>query len=204
MKLLTLTTALFVAIIATNPSTVNAQQPEATAAGSSTSGGSIEPKKYYELTTADLQAHPVWALALDVRASDEADLDDDTSLVLPLPAEGKVRDAIVKDFMLYVRTTFTAKDGTTFTGMMKSNEGTGAEQTQPVIITPKGTVDLYHGYRTPPQSEVQERYSILGMGPEKLFPLKYEADVKFPGRATSGVLEGVYYLDEDKQVKWVK
>ena len=195
---------LFFCVMICGASSVVAEETATEKPAAQISQKDMKPKKFYELTESDLRNHPVWALALDVLSSEDVDLDGDTALVLPLPAEGNIRETIIKDLILYVRVTFTAKDGTKFTGMMKSNEGTGVEQTQPAIITDDGLVDFYHGYGTPPASEIQERYTALGIKPDQLFPLKYEADVKFLSRATGGTLEGVYFVDEDKKVKAVK
>jgi hypothetical protein len=72
----------------------------------------------------------------------------------------------------------------------------GVENDQPAIVTDHGQVAFYFGARMPGPEELTEAYTVLGVKPDQLFPLKYAPDISVQfGHSSGGVLEGFYFMD---------
>ena len=129
-----------------------------------------------------------------VESDDECD--DDTGLVVPLPPDPKLMDALFGTCICYVRTTFEAANGSRFPGMICSRDGEGVDAEQPILFTDAGQVDFYLGHagqNVPNLTEIADNYRKIGLTPDRLFPLTYAPDVSVPDGSPGGVLHGFYH-----------
>lgn len=170
----------------------------------------VDAKKYFRLTPADLLEHPIWVLAMDVATfsdTEEDDLDDDTGLVVPLPSDPGLVEQLFENCICYARARFVAANGRSFVGMMKCWGGEGVQGTHPTLVTDGGQVDFYWGIAKPSAEQIGAVYERLGASPGDLFPMTYQPDVPLPDGPSGGDLEGFYYRElrgEDDEVKFVR
>lgn len=174
----------------------------------------MEKKKYFELTAEDLRDHPIWVLAGDVNTFSEDDdeeqedgRDDDTNMVVPLPADLALRQTLFDNCICYARANFVATNGRRFVGMMKCWAGEGVEGTQPAIVTDQGQVHFYLTIHKPTVDELARDYARLGISAELLFPLEYCPEAFEGVDCPGGVLHGFYYMDsrgKETEIKSVR
>jgi hypothetical protein len=167
-------------------------------------------KKYYRLTPADLNEHPIWVLAMDLATFSEAKdegWDDDTGLVVPLPSDRSLVERLFENCICYARVRFVAANERQFTGMLKCWAGEGIESSHPTILTDDGQVDFYFGIVKPTAEQVAFGHARLGISSAELFPLTYHPDVSLPDGPPGGELEGFYYMElrgNDQEVMCVR
>jgi hypothetical protein len=157
-------------------------------------------KQVYDLTGADLEAHPVWEHCLD----EEGLPDQDEATVRPYDTGGKPLEYAG---MLVVRATLTLANGSPFAGYLyhvpdvpDSSYGPLANL-QPQIVTPEGQVMFWYGMVAPTREVMAEVYRKLGAGAAGVFPVRYASDVPLATGPISGELAGFYYL-VDKRKGW--
>lgn len=127
-------------------------------------------KQVYELTAADLEAHPVWEHCLEY--------------------EG----------MMVVRATLTLANGIRFPGLLYyapevPGQGYGPlANLQPQAITPQGQVMFWYGALTPTPEILAEAYGKLGADAKGVFPVRYASEVTLATGPISGEIPGFQYL----------
>jgi hypothetical protein len=147
-------------------------------------------RQVYELTSRDLEVHPVWEFALD--EEDEAGQDEAT--VRPHETDGALDP---RDGMFVVRARFKLADGTQVWGYVtppvEGERGLGT--LQPVVVARGGQTPFWCGLRTPEPHELAAHYALLGKSSAfQVFPATFESDVELVGGAVVGKLEGFVVL----------
>jgi hypothetical protein len=160
-------------------------------------------KQVYDLTAADLAAHPVWEHCLD----EEGLPNQDEATVRPFEKNG---EPLQYDGLLVVRATLTLANGTRFPGyvyyvpetppMGDVHYGPIADL-QPQAITPHGQVMFWYGALVPTREVIAEVYAKLGADAAGVFPVRYVSEVPLATGPISGELKGFYYL-VDKRKGW--
>src|SRR6185436_19790600 len=114
-------------------------------------------KSVSELSTGDLEAHPVWEFALD----EEGDEGQDETTVRPHPVSGEL-DPSAGMFVVCAR--FRLADGSEARGYLtppvQGDDSLGT--LQPVVVTGQGQVLFWWGSIFPPQEEIVASYQRLG------------------------------------------
>ncbi len=141
-------------------------------------------KQVYDLTAADLEAYPIWENCLDEEGLDG----QDEATVRPWLES---RTSVPRHGGLFVRATFTARDGTRFTGYFKPDAWDKPGYLQPTIITPAGQVNFWSGLAKPTRTQLRRAYERLGKRPEELFPLVFKSELTVPdGWSAGGTIPG--------------
>jgi len=148
-----------------------------------------------DLTVDDLAQHPLCVSVMDTYDDEDDEQDEDTRWAMtPYPKPYDPRQPLRMDFVCLVAAELTLADGDIFPGCLKAKGRgmIGVEDTQPVILTAQGQVDLYFGSRQPGDVETQiiQNYRILGKSAEQVFPLRYRSKVLLTGLA-GGPYEGI-------------
>jgi hypothetical protein len=153
-------------------------------------------KQVYDLTVADLEAHPVWEHCLD----EEGLPDQDEDTVRPYPTGGK---PLAYDGMLVARARLTLANGTRFTGYLyyvpelppgaATSYGPLADL-QPRIITPEGQVMFWYGGVAPGAELLAEAYRKLGARAGGVFPVRFACDLPLETGPLSGEIPGFQYI----------
>jgi hypothetical protein len=157
-------------------------------------------KQVYELTAADLQAHPVWEHCLD----EEGLPNQDEATVRPYDAGGKPLEYVG---LVVVRATLTLANGSGFPGYLYyAPEVPGSTygplaNLQPHIITPQGQVMFWYGGFAPAREAVAEAYRKLDADAASVFPIRFISEVPLATGPIRGELAGFYYL-ADKRTGW--
>lgn len=158
-------------------------------------------KQVYELTAADLEAHPVWEHCLD----EEGLPGQDEATVRPYDAGGRPLEYAAG--MLVVRATLTLAKGSRFPGYLYyvpdlpgSSYGPLANL-QPHIIAPEGQVMFWYGILAPTREIMAEAYRKLGAAAAGVFPVRFTSEVALAAGPISGELAGFCYL-ADKRTGW--
>ncbi|HEV3008815.1 MAG TPA: hypothetical protein VGX52_07265 [Burkholderiales bacterium] len=161
-------------------------------------------KQVYDLTAADLEAHPVWEHCLD----EEGLPNQDEATVRPYDTAGK--PVPFDAGLLVVRTTLTLANGTRYPGYLyytpeppaQAGPGYGPlANLQPQITTPEGQVMFWYGMLRPTPDVMAKAYRLLGADAAGVFPVRYTSDVPLATGPISGELAGFYYL-VDKRKGW--
>ncbi|MEZ9548041.1 MULTISPECIES: hypothetical protein [Vibrio] len=136
----------------------------------------------YDLTRSDLEQHPVWYFPMDDTVGDEL-------TIKPLKGDDKKND-----YQLIVRTSFTANDGTHFVGYIYWCRPENIESIQPVVfVNDEDCITFWNGV-------TQTGWDDYGKEQKKMrnkLPLKYSSDAFNGLESLSGVLEGLYYLNDE-------
>jgi hypothetical protein len=160
----------------------------------------MKSKAIYELTPADLKFSSIWVLADDVAALTGEEIQDETSLVQPPPADKDVLKEIFSTLTGYVRGKFIAADGKIYPGLLKFGS---PKYTAYSIVLDDEQISFHYGIKKPTRAELDYCYKQLDTNAEKFFPLKYEIDVEscevpLPSDLKNGTLEGFPYVEEGK------
>lgn len=152
-------------------------------------------KQVYDLTLQDFEQYPIWEFALD----EEGEEGQDEATVGPFETQSQ------NDFpagIFVTKATFTLSDGTEARGFIYppfgKDEGNDLGIIQPNIITDKGQVPFWHGIREPNSIEINDYSRMLGKSSSEIFPLKYKSDKKIDLKYIEGMLEGFYFLQQNK------
>ena len=158
-------------------------------------------KQVYELTAADLEAHPVWEHCLD----EEGLPGQDEATVRPYDAG---RRPLEYAGMLVVRATLVLASGTRFTGYLYyvpelpagavTSYGRLADL-QPQIITPSGQVMFWYGAVRPTAEAVAEAYRKLGARASGVFPVRFGSDLPLATGPIDGEIPGFQYIAERRK-----
>lgn len=151
-------------------------------------------KSVSELSTGDLETHPVWEFALD----EEGEEGQDETTVRPHVLAGELDPSAG---MFVVRARFHLADGSEASGYLtppvQGDDGLGT--LQPVIVTGSGQVPFWWGTILPPQEEIARSYQRLGRtSPAHVFPIRFSSDVPIVGGAVSGDVPGFIHLEDWK------
>ena len=145
-------------------------------------------KQVYDLTPADLQAHPMWEFALD----EEGVHGQDEATVRPLE-----RNAYGPEDLGIVRTKFTLADGTVLTGFITPPDEDDPDGiVHPSMVTERGHVGLWFGLLKPSPLELKDLYKLLVRNAKQVFPIEYVTDCPLTGGPVSGRLEGFQRFGE--------
>jgi hypothetical protein len=150
-------------------------------------------KQVYELTAADLQAHPVWEHCLD----EEGLPNQDEATVRPYDAGGKPLEYVG---LVVVRATLTLANGSRFPGYLYyAPEVPGSSygplaNLQPQIITPQGQVMFWFGAVTPGAEALADIYRKLGAAAAGVFPVRFASDVPLATGPIQGEIPGFQYI----------
>jgi hypothetical protein len=159
-------------------------------------------KQVYDLTAADLEAHPVWEHCLD----EEGEPGQDEATVRPYDTGGKPLEE--GGGMLVVRATLTLANGTRFPGLVyftpELPPGMGMSygplaNLQPQIITPLGQVMFWYGALAPTHEALAEAHRRLGVRPGEVFPVRYVSDVPLATGPLQGEIPGFQYIAEKRK-----
>jgi hypothetical protein len=148
-------------------------------------------KQVYELALSDLARFPIWEFNVDA----ESGHGQDESTVRPYTEPGVLNPA---ERMFVVRGVFTLADGTKMTGYftppVRGQEGLSAMQ--PVIVTERGQVRFWCGTTAPDAKRLAQNYAFLGKDAHRVFPVRFESDVKLIGGPTRGSIPGFLVLED--------
>lgn len=144
-------------------------------------------KQVYELTADDLACFGVWFFPMDDSVEDEL-------TVRPLLEKETCADAQV-----IVRASFLGVDGSKYSGYLYWDGSGVVECLKPVILLEDGSsVSFWNGLVRPSWGDYSARAQELRM----VLPISYTSESLLELPPISGVLEGLYYLDDD-QVSWI-
>ena len=149
-------------------------------------------KQVYELTTEDLEQHPVWEFALD----EEGEEGQDEATVRPYEVQGTLDPA---EGMFVVRARLTLADGTELTGYLTPPvQGDSSLGTlQPAVVGPTGQVSFWCGMVQPEPNRLADSYAVLGKASAaQVFPIRFESDVAFVGGPIAGEVPGFLVLED--------
>jgi hypothetical protein len=160
----------------------------------------MNSKAVYELTPSDLKLSSIWVLTDDVAALTGEEIQDETSLVQPPPADKHVLKKIFTTLTGYVRGKFTAADGKVYPGLLKFGSPNHLAYS---IVLDDEQISFNYGIKKPTRAELDDCYQKLKTNAEKFFPLKYEIDVEscdlpLPTDLKSGTLKGFTYIELGK------
>ncbi len=160
----------------------------------------MNSKAVYELTPQDLKLSSIWVLTDDVAALTGEEIQDETSLVQPPPADKHVLKEIFTTLTGYVRGKFTAADGKVYPGLLKFGSPNHLAYS---IVLDDEQISFHYGIQKPTKAELDDCYQKLQTNAEKFFPLKYEIDVEscdlpLPTDLKNGTLEGFTYVELGK------
>lgn len=150
-------------------------------------------KQVYELTAADLQAHPVWEHCLD----EEGVEGQDEATVRPFDTGGK---PLEYQGMMVVRAALTLANGTRFPGFLYYAPAVPGQtygplaNLQPQAITPQGQVMFWYGAVPPTPEALRDAYRRLGAGAAGVFPVRYASEVALATGAITGEIPGFQYI----------
>ena len=116
-------------------------------------------KQVYELTAADLVAHPVWEFALD----EEGEEGQDETTVRPFESEGAVDPA---GGLYVVAAAFTLANGVSASGFVTPQPAelqVSPCYLQPVVLAPAGQVLFWYGIAKPDEFELNAAYGRLNV-----------------------------------------
>jgi hypothetical protein len=151
-------------------------------------------KPIFDLTAADLEAHPVWECALD-EAGEE---DQEAAAVRPLAAaEGLAWGAAE---LCVVRARFQMAGGGLRAGYFSPSTRSTVEELQPVIVTAGGQVPFWLGSIRPGPEDLARLYDLLEEAPSRVFPLRFTSDVPIAGASLEGCIEGFYCLEPGRSL----
>ena len=165
-------------------------------------GGAITRKRVYDLTAADLEAHPVWEHCLD----EEGTPGQDEATVRPSDTGGKPVPSGAG--MLVVRATMTLANGTRYPGYVYYTPEPPPvagfsygplANLQPQIITPQGQAMFWFGMATPTAETLADVYRKLGADAAGVFPLRYASDVPLETGPIRGEIPGFQYIAEKRK-----
>jgi hypothetical protein len=155
-------------------------------------------KQVYELTAADLEAHPVWEHCLD----EEGRPNQDEATVRPYDPGGKPLEYVG---MLVVKSTLTLANGRPFPGYLYytpdvpgSTYGPLANL-QPHALTPAGQVMFWFGRLQPGREAIADAYRKLGADAAGVFPVRYATEVTLATGPVQGEIAGFQYIAERKK-----
>ena len=154
-------------------------------------------KQVYELSAADLEAHPVWEHCLD----EEGLEGQDEATVRPFDAQGK---PLEYEGMLVVRATLTLANGTRFPGYVYYVPDDGQRygrlaDLQPQAITPLGQVMFWYGALMPTKEILDDAYRKLGADAKGVFPVRYASEVPLATGTIEGEIAGFHYIATKKK-----
>lgn len=155
-------------------------------------------KQIYELRIADLQAVPVWELAVDEEGVDGQDECTVRPCRLSPPIDGSRG-------MFVVRAAFTLADGTSAMGYVTppGHDDDDISSIQPVIVTDDGQIMFWWGILEPQRDWIESAYRLLGRGASDVFPIHYLSDVDAATGPISGDINGFMQLDDDGSINTV-
>jgi hypothetical protein len=158
-------------------------------------------KQVYELTAADLEAHPVWEHCLD----EEGTPNQDEATVRPYDAGGKPLEYVG---LLVVRATLALANGTRFPGYLyytpEPPPSVGPSygplaNLQPQAITPQGQVMFWFGVVPPGKDAIADIYRKLGADAAGVFPVRYASEVPLATGPIEGEIAGFQYIAEKRK-----
>lgn len=137
-------------------------------------------KQIYDLTVNDIYCWGVWYFPMDESVKDEA-------TVRPLDdADG------CADFQLIVRTKFEGVNGEQYIGYLYWSGFPEVKFLKPVVLLDDGSaVSFWSGIRKPSWNG----YSGKAKSVSEALPLKFTSEPLLGLAEISGVLDGLYYLD---------
>ncbi|AIN58795.1 hypothetical protein [Pseudomonas soli] len=139
-------------------------------------------KQIYDLNADDFESHGVWFFPIDDTVEDEL-------TARPLQAEETCSDAQV-----VVRTVFAGADGTEYKGYLYWDDCKAMEYLKPVVFLSDGSaVSFWSGLIKPAWSDYSPAAGVL----RSVLPVAFTSDSLLGLPSISGLLEGLYYLDED-------
>lgn len=150
-------------------------------------------KKVYRLTVSDLEKYPVWIfLAEEENGRDETFVKPVTDLKVVDPSDG----------IFILKSEFETNDGKHLTGYCYAHESQDLSYVQPTIITKGKHISFWHGMNKPDKEDTLITYKNLG-GSRNLFPIKFNSEATVRGKSFGGTIEGLMYLTDDDQIKFV-
>ncbi len=147
-------------------------------------------KQVYELGPNDFIENPVWIFPMDDTVEDE-------ETVRPVRNESQL-----EDLRVIVRTDFVDQTGRTYLGYIYWGEPVTVEYLHPVIFlddSGESGMFFYKGMFEPEDSDFDHAKGILSI---ESFPIKFESEEFFGLYPIRGELKGIYYLDEDNNIRY--
>ncbi len=139
-------------------------------------------KKIYNLTSADLARHPVWAFSADETG------DDDTSV---RPA--KEDECLNGGLQLIVRCIFRDHTGREFQGYLYDGEEDDVDYVKPVLWIEDLCLTFWNGVIKPNAGYLDQiRAKNIS------WPLSYKSEAVWGLVSKTGILAGLYFLDGEK------
>jgi hypothetical protein len=147
-------------------------------------------KQVYELTTHDIQQHPIWEYALD----EENAPGQDEATVRPLDELPPVREDRTQ---ILLAAQLRLSDGTLEYGVIKCPTEAEWDMSDliPAMLIQNGMVSFWQGIRKPKPEMIVDQYARLGRRAEQVFPIVLESLIEVDGDRIRGVIEGFYHYD---------
>ena len=145
----------------------------------------------------DIVKSAVWEFCLD----EEGEPGQDEATVKPRKDLQRLSDL---DGSMIAKADFTFGNGEKGIGYIyASPEGT-LTAVQPVILTPLGQVMFWYGIMAPDEERQKESLARLASVSEKPFPIKFACAIPTDDEPISGVLEGFYHYDNEREIQVIK
>ncbi len=146
-------------------------------------------KQVYDLTKNDINQHSAWYFPMDDSVEDEL-------TVRPFNS-----GELSGDFQIIVRTVFADSKGKEYVGYIYWSDPDTIENIKPVLFVDNDNcITFWNGIIKPSWLD----YGSVQQKIKKRLPLTYKSDVIANLHALSGTLEGLYYIDDNGNIRYEK
>lgn len=148
-------------------------------------------KQLQELTIRDLEKFPIWYFV----GEDEENSDE---LTIKPASQNETKD----DTSIIVRCTFKDKKNRQYTGYINWQAPFSVDATQPVLLLEDKTeISFWYGIVLPNEETIDIIKEKMG---EDFFPIAFQSVSVFGLRSISGNLEGLYYYDDNDEIRLIE
>ena len=146
-------------------------------------------KEVFELTRDDIEEHPVWYFPMDDSVEDELTV---------RPFKG---DCEPNEYQVIVKTTFQGSNGKEFTGYVYWSIPNTIEDIKPVVFTSNDEcITFWNGLMEAKWNDYSSEQQTIRLS----LPLKYSSSSCQGLSSISGVIEGLYYIDDNNTILRVR
>lgn len=147
-------------------------------------------KELFDLKEEDLNNYPIWYFPMNE--------DEEYGDTIIKPVDNK--EFLDLDYQIIVKTTFEDKKRNKFIGFISWGVPEGIEYIQPTIINGENYISFWNGIRKP---EINEEKLFKRIFNYESLPIKFVSENVMGLKSISGTLEGLYYYDEEYNIKHV-
>lgn len=147
------------------------------------------PKKLYDLTKSDLEEFPIWYFPMDELFGDELS-------IMPF-LEGS---ALEYNYQMIVKTEFMDSDGVGYIGYIYWRGTNIINECQPTLFLDENNcISFWNGIVKPKWECEGEKQQSL----RKVLPISFKSEECGGLEAIKGVLLGLYYFDERRNISYI-